>query len=215
VTLVREAVSYTYHATSRRLPNTNIAYLHIPTFGAPIIARETRDALTALAAQGPLDGLIIDLRLNGGGASDVLNDIQKLFLDGGSAGWEVTRTGRRPITVPAGQTLPALRGKPIVLLVSGLCESACEYFTVALHDRGRATVLGTHTAGNTESLDAHDFADGSRLLLAEMLLQRPDGGSIEDTGFPPDVVLDVPWYRATSLEADPQVQAALRLLQER
>jgi C-terminal processing protease CtpA/Prc len=210
---VRAPVTFAYHASARRLPGTNIAYLNLPSFITTGIAREVREELNKLGAAGPLDGLVIDVRQNGGGSIFELTETEKLFIDGGLAGYSSTRQGRIRNTIPGGQTLPALRGKPVVLLVSGLCESACEHLAIAMHDLKRATVIGTNTAGNTETLYPYDFEDGSRLFLAETLLLRADGSSIEDTGLTPAVVMDVPWYRF-SIEEDPQVRAGVEAIQQ-
>ncbi|MDQ3928673.1 MAG: S41 family peptidase, partial [Chloroflexota bacterium] len=212
VTIVRANVTFAFHVSDQRLPGTNIAYLNMPTFNSFGIAQEVHDELTKLASTGPLDGLVIDLRQNGGGLLVELQDTLKLFIDGGNAGYEATRGGRQADTIPVGQTLPALRGKPIVVLVSGLCESACERFAVAMHDRQRATIVGTTTAGNTETVYPYDLQDGSRLYLASATYQRPDGTSIEDKGLPPDITVDVPWYQY-QLDQDPQVLQAIKSIQ--
>ena len=78
---------------------------------------------------------------------------------------------------------------------------------MAMHDLHRATILGTTTAGNTETVQPYNLSDGSRLNLASATFERPDGTSIEDKGLVPDVVLDVPWYEHP-VEEDPQVLAA-------
>jgi carboxyl-terminal processing protease len=212
VSLVRADVTFTFHATAHRLPGSNVGFLDLPTFYQFGIAGEVKQELQKLAAAGPLDGLVINLRQNGGGFLSELVDTEKLFLDGGNAGYEATRTARTADIVPSGSTLSALRGKPIVVLVSNSCESACERFSVAMHDLSRAKILGTTTAGNTETVQPYDLNDGSRLSLAVATFQRPDGSSIEDKGMVPDVTMDVPWYEHP-VDEDPQVLAAEALIQ--
>ena len=207
VTIVRGNVTFAFHAGAERLPGSNVVYLNIPSFLAEGIAAEAREELQRVAAAGPVDGLIIDLRQNGGGFLSELRDTEKLFLDGGNGGYEVTREGRTPDTIPGGQTLPAYRDKPLVVLVSNLSESAAERFAAALQNRGRATVVGTTSAGNTETVYYHDLPYGSRLGLAQATYEQPDGTSIEDKGVIPDIVVDVAWYEH-ALADDPQVLAA-------
>lgn len=211
VVIVRDNVTFAYHAVAQRLPGTNIAYLNMPTFSTFGIAKEARDQISKLAASGPLDGLIIDVRQNGGGFLSELVEFEKVFIDGGVAGYEATRTEKITDRIPAGQTLAGLRGKPVVVLTSNLCESACERFSVAMHDLHRGTIIGTTTAGNTETVYPYDLSDGSRLLLAQATFVRPDGTSIEDKGLVPDTVVDVPWYQF-SLADDPQMQSALQAI---
>ncbi len=211
IVIVRGNVTFAYHAAAQRLPGSNIAYLNMPTFSTFGIAREARDQIAKLAAAGPLDGLIIDVRQNGGGFLSELVDFEAVFIDGGVAGYEATRTERTTDSIPPGQTLAGLRGKPVVVLTSNLCESACERFSVAMHDLHRGTILGTTTAGNTETVYPYDLTDGSRLLLAQATFQRPDSTSIEDKGLVPDTVVDVPWYQY-SLADDPQMLAAIQTI---
>ena len=213
VTIIRASVTFAFHATARRLPGTNVAYLDLPTFNTFGIAGEVREALTNLAATGPLDGLIINLRQNGGGLLSELDESLSLFLDGGNVGYAVTRQGRNATTISGGRTLPALRGKPIVVLVSNLSASASERFAGAMQHRGRATILGATTSGNTETVYQHNLAFGARLSLAEETYLLPDGTtSLEDIGVVPDIPVDVAWYEFT-LEQDPQVKEAVKYIQ--
>jgi carboxyl-terminal processing protease len=214
VTVVRGEVRYEDKIVARRLPGTYVVYVDIPTFIVEGIAGQVRDALTKAMGSGPLDGVIVDVRLNSGGADDELMEALSMFVDGGVAGYQIRRDGRTATNIPSGRTLPQLRGKPVVVLVSGICESACEHFAVAMQDLKRATTLGTNTAGNTETTYPHNYEDGSRLLLAEEMFVRADGSSIEDVGFKPAVVMDVPWYRY-SLEEDPQVKRAVEIIRGR
>jgi C-terminal peptidase prc len=214
VTIVRDTVTFSFHATAKRWPGTNVAYLDMPTFNVFGISSEAADALKDLAASGPLDGVIIDLRQNGGGLLSELNATLGLFIDGGSAGFDITRNGRNEHRIPRGQVLSALKGKPVVVLTSGGSESASERFAAVMQDYKRATILGTTTAGNTETVYPHDMPYGSRLMLAQATYLRTDGKtSIEDKGVVPDVVLDVRWYEFPP-DQDPQILAAVREIQK-
>jgi carboxyl-terminal processing protease len=214
VTVERRQVQYEDKVTTRRLPGTNVVYVDVPTFLVEGIAGQVREALVKEIGSGPPAGVIVDVRLNSGGADDELMEALSMFVDGGTAGYQIRRDGRSATTVPSGRMLPQLDGKPVVVLVSGICESACEHFAVAMQDLKRATTLGTNTAGNTETTYPHNYDDGSRLLLAEEMFVRADGSSIEDVGLRPEVVMDVPWYRYT-IEEDPQVLRALEIIRGR
>ena len=212
VTVVRAPITFSFQATARRLPGTNIAYLDLPTFDKFGIADQAGQALTSLTATGPIDGVIIDLRENGGGLIDELNAMLARFIDGGNGGYEVTLDGRIADRIPAGLVLPALRNKPVAVLVSNASESASERFAAVMQDYKRATIVGTTTAGNTETVYQHDLPYGSRLMLAEATFLRTDGRtSIEGKGVVPDIVVDVPWYSFTP-DQDPQILAAVARL---
>jgi carboxyl-terminal processing protease len=215
VTIVRDTVTFSFHASAKRWPGTNVAVLDLPTFNVFGIANEASDALKALAATGPLDGVIIDLRQNGGGLISELNAMLGLFIDGGNAGYEVTRRGRTEDRIVSGRVLAALKGKPVVVLTSGGSESASERFAAVMQDYKRATILGTTTAGNTETVYPHDMPYGSQLRLAQATYLRTDGkSSLEDKGVVPDIVLDVRWYELPP-EQDPQILAAVKHVQGR
>jgi len=214
VTIIRDTINFSLHATATRWPGTNVAYLNLPTFDVTGIAKEAAQSLNNLAATGPLDGVIIDLRQNGGGLISELNYMLGLFIDGGNAGYDVTLTGRNANNIHRGVLVNALKGKPVVVLISGASASASERFAAVMQDYKRATILGTHSSGNTETVYPHDIQGGSRLMLAQATYLRTDGkSSIEDTGVIPDVVLDVPWYTYPP-DQDPQILAAVNVIQQ-
>jgi len=166
-----------------------------------------------LAASGAIDGVIIDIRQNGGGLLSELNSSLALFINGGSAGFDVTRTGRTEHRIPTGRVLPSVQGKPVVVLTSKASVSASDRFAAVMQDHKRGTILGTTTAGNTETVYPHEMPFGSRLMLAQATYLRIDGKTaVEDIGVVPDIVLDVPWYQFPA-EQDPQVLAAVRHIQ--
>ena len=100
------------------------------------------------------------------------------------------------------------------MLVSYDTNSAAERFAAVLQNRGRAVLLGTRSAGNTETLVLHPLLDGSLLELAQARYLLPDGSSIENVGLAPDIPLDVDWYNY-DLPDDPQVQAAIKYIQSK
>jgi C-terminal peptidase prc len=215
VTIIREVVNFVLKAEARRLPGTNVAYLSIPTFSIFGIADQTRDELRRLLEAGPLDGVIIDLRQNGGGYLVEEHSTLGLFINGGNAGYEVTRRGRTEDRIPSGRVISELVGKPVVVLTSQGTVSAAERFAAVMQDHRRATILGTNSAGNTETVYPHDMPYGSQLMLAQATYLRTDGKtSFEDVGVTPDVVMDVPWYEY-SPDDDPQILESARRIQGR
>lgn len=196
---------------AERLPNTNVGYLAINTFDFDHVDQVVRQQLETLLQSGPLDGLIIDVRTNGGGRVDLMLNTIGLFANGGTIGATQGRDRSYTLTAPEGQTLPPLEGVPIVVLTSEDTVSAAEMFAAGMQVLHRAAIVGTHTAGNTENLSPHDLSDGSRLWLAELAFHIPDGTLIEGRGVLPDRVVEAEWWRFP-LATDPQVQAALEAL---
>ncbi len=193
---------------AQRLPGTQTGLLAIDTFDRQGLDQLVRAQIDLLLKAGPLDGLIIDLRDNQGGFVNTMLDTLGLFVDGGSIGDTRGRDARQKQEIPKGQTIPALDGVPIVVLVGDQTVSAAEMFAAGIRVRKRARIVGVPSAGNTENLLAHDLPDGSRLWLAEYAYYLPDGSLLEGHGVKPDRELDVEWWRFDPID-DPQVQAAL------
>lgn len=196
----------------QRLPGTRIGLLLIDTFSLDNLDQRVKEALEDLAAEGPLDGLIIDVRSNSGGQLNLMLNTIGLFVDGGNIGRSEGRERQYRFDVPQGQSLPAFSELPLVVLTGEDTVSAGEIFAVGLQTLGRARVVGMPSAGNTENLLAHDFSDGSRLWLAELVYYVPDGSTIEGRGVQPDRLVDAEWWRFQASD-DPQVKAAIEELQ--
>lgn len=163
-------------AEGRRIRGTRVGLLLIDTFDREDLVTLVRDQLDDLLAPGPLTGLIIDVRDNGGGYIDVMLDILALFVDGGSIGSSSSRRGREDLGSLAARLCRSLADLPIVVLTSDGTASAAEMFAAGMRVRQRcATMVGTTTAGNTENLVLHNFSDGSRLWLAEYAYRLPNG----------------------------------------
>jgi C-terminal peptidase prc len=210
VTVVRQIIGSNAfpEVTSQRLPSSNIGLLTVDTFYADALDTEIRSQVEALLAAGPLDGLIIDVRSNGGGFVHLMRNTIALFVDGGSIGSTVGRDISDEQLIPSGQMIAGMAGVPIVVLAGPETVSAAEMFAAGMQVLGRAVIVGEPTAGNTENLYSYTFDDRSRLMLAEVAYQLPDGTLIEGRGVLPDVALSAEWWRY-SVENDPQIRAAV------
>lgn len=196
---------------ARRVPGTDVGVVLIDTFNVSALDERVADAIRSLYQSGPLDGLILDVRTNGGGRLDMLRRTLGLFLDGGTIGSSSGRERSFSIDVPSGRTLPMLEQTPIVVLTSDETASAAEMFAAGMQFRRRARVIGTPSAGNTENLIGYDLDDGSRFWLAELVFRLPDGSLLEGKGVQPDRVVEVDWWRY-AFEDDPQILAAVEEL---
>jgi C-terminal peptidase prc len=199
---------------AERLPATDIGLLVIDTFELAQTNENVRAALRSLEEQGPITGLIIDVRNNLGGFADELLGTLALFIDGGSIGTARGREGVSTLVIPSGQTLASFKDMPIVVLTSPETMSGGELFAAGMQALQRAQVVGLPSAGNTENVISHGLADGSELWLAERIYTLPNGTTIEDRGVQPDLQVDVAWWQFSSAD-DPQIQAAIQLLQQR
>lgn len=163
-----------------------IAYIRLAQF-TPDSAGELEDAINAAKQtnNGPLGGLILDLRFNPGGVLGQAIDMADLFLnDGVIVSTEGRVSNRRVERAEADGTLPEF---PIVVLVNGQSASASEILAGAMSDNGRAVVLGTRTFGKglVQTVRPLPGDDGvlkiteSRYALASgRVIQRDDDSAV-------------------------------------
>ena len=127
-------------------PARGIAYIRLAQF-TPDSSAELEAAINQAKAtnNGPLGGLILDLRFNPGGVLSQAIQMADLFLnDGVIVSTEGRTSNQRVERAKEPGTLPQF---PIVVLVNGQSASASEILAGALSDNNRAVVLGTRTFG--------------------------------------------------------------------
>jgi carboxyl-terminal processing protease len=142
VTITRAKV--TIPSVEGKMLEQNIAYVQISTF-AQNTDTELEDTLKTLLAQNP-DGLILDLRYNGGGYLDTAIDVVSEFLPANQvAMYEEFGDGtRRTLTTSNKGTAKDI---PLVVLVNEGTASASEITAGAIQDYGRGVLVGVKTYG--------------------------------------------------------------------
>lgn len=209
IILVRFKVTSSLSIDARLVPTTDgsrIGYIFIPSFFDETIPRQIKKALKDF---GPLDGLILDNRMNGGGASNVVEPILSHFASG-TLGQFISRSEKRPFKIDA-NPINNSQTVPLVVLVGEDTVSFGEIFSGILQDQGRAKVVGQTTLGNVETLSGYDFNDGSRAWIArERFDPAHSHANWEKDGIIPDVVAFADWD-TFNFENDPAVVAALKI----
>ncbi|HET7087613.1 MAG TPA: S41 family peptidase, partial [Anaerolineae bacterium] len=212
VRLTRRRIGGTLLATGRILPvegtSLRIGYLAIPTFWDASIAIGARQALAELMAAGPLDGLIIDMRINGGGVSTNLLALLGFFTSG-PHGEFAGRDQARPLDVTA-EPVGNSQDVPLAILTGPHTQSYAEVFSGVLREAGRARLVGMTSPGNVETIYGYDFEDGSRAWIAREGFTSASGADWEGIGLVPDSIVDADWDEFTE-ENDPYIAAALAL----
>jgi carboxyl-terminal processing protease len=147
-------------------------------------------AVRKLLRQGA-DGIVLDLRDNGGGLLNEAVLVSSIFIPEGKI---VSTKGRsRPERVydAAGGAIPAK--VPVAVLVNRQSASASEIVTGALQDRKRATVVGTRTFGKGVFQEIEPLSNGGALdiTVGEYFLPSGrnigGGGVAKGDGIAPDV----------------------------
>ena len=133
-----------------------IGVIDLPTFYADFAARSkgdpnyksaTRDVaklLTKLKADG-VQGVIMDLRNNGGGSLDEANELTGLFIDKGPV--VQVRKANGEVDVQGDDDAGLAWSGPMAVLVNRGSASASEIFAAAIQDHGRGLIIGEPTFG--------------------------------------------------------------------
>ena len=195
------------------VPDTRIGYVFVPTFADPLVDDRIRLALFRMTLDGPLEGLVLDQRQNGGGSSTVALPTLALF-GSGLQGTLVARDGFVEYSVAA-DDVGGSQSVPLVVLADRDTVSFGEIATGVLQNADRAVVVGGPTAGNVELLSNVDLADGSRAWIATYTFE-PVGlpaGIWEGIGVTPDEEVRTRWDLFSG-ETDPALARAVELLQQ-
>lgn len=144
---------------------------------------ELRDEIEKLDDKGA-DGLVFDLRGNGGGLVDEAVLVQSIFQENGPV---LTIEGRARPKRTFDVTGDPLAGiGPIAVLVDGDTASASEIVTAALKENGLATVIGTRTYGKGVFQEVMPLEAGGALDLTVGEYLTANGTSILGKGVVPD-----------------------------
>jgi carboxyl-terminal processing protease len=170
----------------------DFAYLRVREFTAAT-AGEVARALAQLrpAAGRALRGLVIDLRDNPGGVLEAASAVADDFLDAGtivSAEGHASDAHFRIDATPG----DLLDGAPIAVLVNARSASAAEILAAALHDNGRATLVGERTYGKGTVQTILPLSTGEALKLTTSRYYTPAGRSPEGAGLVPDLASAAP-----------------------
>jgi carboxyl-terminal processing protease len=167
-------------------------YLRITSF-TDSTADELEDAVAHLehGAPHPLKGFVIDLRNNPGGVLDSAIRVADDFLNSGtivSARGRTDEANFRVNATPGDIT----HGAHLIVVVNGGSASAAEVLAAALHDNGRATLVGRRTYGKGTVQTIMPMPYGTALKITTSRYYTPAGVCINGIGIVPDVVLKGP-----------------------
>jgi carboxyl-terminal processing protease len=192
-----------------------IGYIYLPEFYADFqkangkrCAADMRVEVQKLVNEEKIDGLVLDLRWNGGGSLTDVVDIATLFVNN-AASVQVKTTNSAP-SVMKNYTKGILYEGPMTVLVNTASASASEILAGALQDYKRAVIVGstTHGKGTVQRIfNLDEFAsqkpdlaplakkvqaDGSSLGNLKLTIQkfyRITGNSTQLKGVVPDVTI--------------------------
>ena len=211
-----------------------IGWLTVPSFYAEMdkagmadaksTTKDVKRILERMKKEG-IEGLVIDLRRDGGGSLEEAINLSGLFVGSGPVVQAKDANGK--VTVAKDDEGEPFYAGPVVVLANRLSASASEIFAAALQDYGRAVIVGDQRSfgkGTVQTLlDVGKFMplfheEGSKAGSLKLTIQkfyRVSGGSTQHRGVLSDIVLpsptDTPEIGESSLpnplaydEVDPQ-----------
>ncbi len=203
VTITREAVKLEEQAAKKKVlelkhdgRDYKLGVIELPAFyldfkafraGDPNYKSTTRDVkrlLDELQAE-KVDGVVIDLRNNGGGSLQEATELTSLFIEQGPTVLVRNADGR--VDVLADENKGIYYNGPLAVLVNRLSASASEIFAGAMQDYHRALILGGQTFGKGTVQTIQPLNHGElKLTLAKFY--RVSGQSTQHQGVIPDIL---------------------------
>ncbi|MBX9784499.1 MAG: PDZ domain-containing protein [Chitinophagaceae bacterium] len=185
----------------------NIGYISIPDFyvdweddenGIAGCANDVAKEIIKLKKE-KIEGLILDIRSNGGGSMQEAIELSGIFIDGGPVGLIKEKTGK-PITLKDVNSGTIYDG-PLLIMVNGYSASASEMLSGTLQDYNRALIVGTPTYGKAtgqviypmdtlvtnETIDR--FETANYIKITSFGLYRINGTTAQQNGVQPDAEL--------------------------
>ena len=195
VAITREAVKLEDQAAKKSIIKVDHEGRSLPAFyldfkayraGDPNYKSTTRDVkkLVAELQKDKVDGIVLDLRNNGGGSLQEATELTGLFIDQGPTVLVRNSDGR--VDVLNDDEGKAFYTGPLAVLVNRLSASASEIFAGAMQDYHRALILGGQTFGKGTVQTIQPLNHGElKLTLAKFY--RVSGQSTQHQGVIPDI----------------------------
>jgi carboxyl-terminal processing protease len=145
--------------------------------------RDVKKLLQELQDEG-VEGIVVDLRNNGGGSLQEANELTGLFIEYGPT-VQIRHSSRRVWRDGKRLKSPYYEG-PLVVLVNRLSASASEIFAGAIQDYQRGIIVGDRSFGKGTVQTLIPLTEG-QLKITESKFYRISGGSTQHKGVVPDV----------------------------
>ena len=211
ISLVRKKITLEKQAASKSIIKVKdgrtthrIGVITLPSFYEDFSAHENGDKNYKSASRDvarllnelkkdKVDGVLVDLRNNGGGSLSEAIKLTGLFINKGPVVQERNSAGK--ITVSDDEDADAIWTGPLGVLINRGSASASEIFTAAIQDYGRGVVIGSNSFGkgtvqtiaDLDQIEKNDKPELGELKLTIAQFFRINGGSTQLRGVTPDV----------------------------
>lgn len=173
-----------------------------------------KDAIKSLKKDG-MQGLVIDLRDNGGGLLNSVVEMLDYMLPEGMIVYTEDKYGNREEFKSTDKEVFEL---PAAVLINGNSASASEIFAAAMQDYKAATIVGTTSFGKGIVQTILPLTDGTAVKITIARYFTPNGVCIHGIGVNPDVEVELNEKLKQQVviahEEDNQLQAAIKVLLE-
>jgi carboxyl-terminal processing protease len=197
VKLVKEVMRVEDNKVNSCILNGKIkaGYISLPDFYAsaefteePGCANDVAKEILKMKQDG-IEGLILDLRFNGGGSIDEALGLAGLFIDAGPFTIMRNKTGRPSILKDPNRG--TLYDGNVIVMVNGLSASASEFLASTLKEYNRAVIVGQETYGKATAQRIHPFGTKTELRgfvkITGGKIYKLNGESNQENGVMPDI----------------------------
>lgn len=206
VSFTRRIFNQSFEVISRKLPD-NIGYIKFDTFDLKM-SEKMKSAILDLQ---DTQGLIIDLRDNGGGQIKFVEKIAGWLFDKKTSLGKVKWRNKEPIEFFAGGKEKQLYASPIVILIDKDSASGSELLAVSLQESGRAKIVGSLSCGCLLGIaGAKEIKDGE-LEFSQIGFISAKNFRVESNGITPDLAVNLQ-IKDYQEKTDRTLEEAIKLL---
>lgn len=210
ITITRGTVELqSVESSIKEVNDKKIGYIDISVFSS-VTDTQFAEHLKKLEKE-KIEGLVIDVRSNGGGYLSVVTDIVKTLLPKDRTIYKLEMDGK--VSTVKDNTKEK-RTYPIAVLINGGSASASEILAASIKESYKGYLVGTKTFGKGTVQQTSTLSDGSMIKYTIEKWLTPAGNYITDVGIDPTnkVKMNEEYYQNYTEEFDNQLQEALQLV---
>lgn len=185
IMVMRDAINVpSVNAKSYEINGKQVVYVELSIFG-----EDTKQAFEQAVNEvgvDTIDGVILDLRWNGGGYLPKAVDIASFFLPE----WSIVTTARYKAYPPESfrsKWYRLFQNTPVVVLMDGMTASASEILAAALREDAAAKLVGQKSFGKWSIQTVHELEDWSSIKLTVGRRYTPSDNNVDKVWLVPDV----------------------------
>ena len=185
-----------------------VGYIKISTF-SNTTASQFKSALESLEKQD-INGLVIDVRGNGGGYLTAATSISELFLEKGKTIYGLKDQNGK--TTYYKDKTSEKRNYKVSIIIDGASASASEILAAALRDSYGATLVGSKSYGKGTVQDTSQLKSGGMIKYTTAYWLTPNEDNIDGKGITPEIEVNTNYTEGTPLENDETFMQAYKVV---